>query len=165
MYCWCLLQKKLARVFQAITRISLFSLLDSSVPLEWVCPSLAFLIRLRQFFFFSFIRSYFYWTLDLSHRFFWVSCRATQEDELGELYLTNIDFLKNGVPASIIATLVSFVQHQIRALKNITCFLFKGRCDGWIPTDETHRVRGSTWKIMFKPRNWHWFLDCELMRS
>lgn len=32
--------------------------------------------------------------------------RATQEDELGELYLTNIDFLKNGVPSSIIATLV-----------------------------------------------------------
>jgi len=31
---------------------------------------------------------------------------ATQEDELGELYLTNIDFLKNGVPASIIATIV-----------------------------------------------------------
>ncbi|KAF8193323.1 SPX domain-containing protein [Pholiota molesta] len=31
---------------------------------------------------------------------------ATQEDELGELYLSNIDFLKNGVPASVIATLV-----------------------------------------------------------
>ncbi|KAF9522838.1 SPX domain-containing protein [Crepidotus variabilis] len=31
---------------------------------------------------------------------------ATQENELGELYLTNVDFLKNGVPASIIATLV-----------------------------------------------------------
>jgi len=31
---------------------------------------------------------------------------ATQEDELGQLYLSNIDFLKNGVPASIIATLV-----------------------------------------------------------
>jgi len=31
---------------------------------------------------------------------------ATQEDELGALYLTNVDFLKNGVPASIIATLV-----------------------------------------------------------
>ncbi|KAF5342210.1 hypothetical protein D9611_001188 [Ephemerocybe angulata] len=31
---------------------------------------------------------------------------ATQEDELGTLYLTNMDFLKNGVPASIIATLV-----------------------------------------------------------
>ena len=25
---------------------------------------------------------------------------------MGQLYLTNIDFLKNGVPASIIATLV-----------------------------------------------------------
>ncbi|KAJ7257685.1 SPX domain-containing protein [Mycena rebaudengoi] len=32
--------------------------------------------------------------------------RATQEDELGVLYLSNVDFLKNGVPASIIATLV-----------------------------------------------------------
>ncbi|PPQ65178.1 hypothetical protein CVT24_011055 [Panaeolus cyanescens] len=31
---------------------------------------------------------------------------ATQEDELGEPYLTNVDFLKNGVPASIIATVV-----------------------------------------------------------
>ncbi|KAL4062174.1 SPX domain-containing protein [Scleroderma citrinum] len=31
---------------------------------------------------------------------------ATQEDDLGRLYLTNVDFLKNGVPASIIATLV-----------------------------------------------------------
>jgi len=31
---------------------------------------------------------------------------ATQEDELGELYLSNMDFLKNGVPASMIATLV-----------------------------------------------------------
>ncbi|KAJ6489019.1 SPX domain-containing protein [Mycena sanguinolenta] len=31
---------------------------------------------------------------------------ATQEDDLGVLYLSNIDFLKNGVPASIIATLV-----------------------------------------------------------
>jgi len=31
---------------------------------------------------------------------------ATVEDELGELYLSNVDFLKNGVPASIVATLV-----------------------------------------------------------
>ncbi|KAK7442505.1 low-affinity phosphate transporter [Stygiomarasmius scandens] len=31
---------------------------------------------------------------------------ATQEDELGELYLSNVDFLKNGIPASVIATLV-----------------------------------------------------------
>lgn len=34
------------------------------------------------------------------------SISATQENELGELYLSNVDFLKNGVPASIIATLV-----------------------------------------------------------
>ena len=33
--------------------------------------------------------------------------RATQEDELGQLYLSNVDFLKNGVPASIVATFVS----------------------------------------------------------
>ncbi|KAF8547929.1 Sodium/sulfate symporter [Imleria badia] len=31
---------------------------------------------------------------------------AAQEDDLGQVYLTNIDFLKNGIPASIIATLV-----------------------------------------------------------
>ncbi|KAF8992369.1 SPX domain-containing protein [Cyathus striatus] len=31
---------------------------------------------------------------------------ATQENELGELYLSNVDFLKNGVPASIVATIV-----------------------------------------------------------
>ncbi len=35
-----------------------------------------------------------------------LSFSATQENELGELYLSNVDFLKNGVPASIIATLV-----------------------------------------------------------
>lgn len=34
-------------------------------------------------------------------------CRANQEDDLGQLYLTNVDFLKNGVPASIIAAFVS----------------------------------------------------------
>ena len=31
---------------------------------------------------------------------------ATQEDEMGQLYLTNVDFLKNGVPASVLAALV-----------------------------------------------------------
>jgi len=31
---------------------------------------------------------------------------ANQEDEMGQLYLSNIDFLKNGVPASIIAMMV-----------------------------------------------------------
>ena len=32
--------------------------------------------------------------------------RATQEDEMGQLYLTNVDFLKNGIPASVMAALV-----------------------------------------------------------
>ncbi|KDQ19282.1 hypothetical protein BOTBODRAFT_434350 [Botryobasidium botryosum FD-172 SS1] len=31
---------------------------------------------------------------------------ATQEDDMGQRYLSNMDFLKNGVPASIIATVV-----------------------------------------------------------
>jgi len=31
---------------------------------------------------------------------------ATQEDDMGQLYLSNIDFLKCGIPASIIAALV-----------------------------------------------------------
>ncbi|KAG8690610.1 low-affinity phosphate transporter [Ceratobasidium sp. 423] len=31
---------------------------------------------------------------------------ATQEDEMGKVYLSNTDFLKNGVPASIVATMV-----------------------------------------------------------
>ncbi|KAH8094497.1 Sodium/sulfate symporter [Cristinia sonorae] len=31
---------------------------------------------------------------------------ATQEDDMGQLYLSNIDFLKNGIPASVIATAV-----------------------------------------------------------
>jgi phosphate transporter len=31
---------------------------------------------------------------------------ATQEDDLGVPYLTNVDFLKNGIPASVFATLV-----------------------------------------------------------
>lgn len=34
------------------------------------------------------------------------SSRAAQEDDLGQVYLTNVDFLKNGIPASIIAALV-----------------------------------------------------------
>ncbi|CAE6454918.1 unnamed protein product [Rhizoctonia solani] len=31
---------------------------------------------------------------------------ATQEDEMGKMYLSNTDFLKNGVPASVVATMV-----------------------------------------------------------
>jgi hypothetical protein len=36
----------------------------------------------------------------------WYACwiaRVAQEDNLGQFYLMNIDFLKNGIPASIIA--------------------------------------------------------------
>jgi len=29
---------------------------------------------------------------------------------MGQLYLTNVDFLKNGVPASVIAALVCFIR-------------------------------------------------------
>ncbi|QRW17947.1 transport protein [Rhizoctonia solani] len=31
---------------------------------------------------------------------------ATQEDEMGKVYLSNTDFLKNGVPASVVATMI-----------------------------------------------------------
>ncbi|KAJ7859429.1 hypothetical protein B0H13DRAFT_1640054, partial [Mycena leptocephala] len=38
---------------------------------------------------------------------------ATQEDDLGVLYLSNVEFLKNGVPASIIATVVSLPEPSL----------------------------------------------------
>ena len=41
---------------------------------------------------------------------------ATQEDEMGQLYLSNVDFLKNGVPASIIATMVRDQSSSLTAL-------------------------------------------------
>ena len=47
---------------------------------------------------------HFVW-LALMRRIYWFA-RAAQEDDLGQVYLTNVDFLKNGIPASIIATLV-----------------------------------------------------------
>jgi phosphate transporter len=37
------------------------------------------------------------------------SVSATQEDEVGQLYLSNVDFLKNGIPASVIAALVRVI--------------------------------------------------------
>jgi hypothetical protein len=37
------------------------------------------------------------------------SNRATQEDEMGQRYLANVDFLKTGVPASIVAATVNIV--------------------------------------------------------
>ena len=44
---------------------------------------------------------------------------ATQEDELGQLYLSNVDFLKNGVPASIIATFVSDLSGTCRTFLDL----------------------------------------------
>ena len=38
---------------------------------------------------------------------------AAQEDDLGQAYLTNVDFLKNGIPASIIATLVRILNRTL----------------------------------------------------
>ena len=45
-------------------------------------------------------------------------CRATQEDDMGQLYLSNIDFLKNGVPASIVATAVSDIRLDVTRRAN-----------------------------------------------
>ena len=53
-------------------------------------------------------RVLFYSSAEPEHMSTWGLYSATQEDELGQLYLSNVDFLKNGVPASIIAALVSF---------------------------------------------------------
>jgi len=65
---------------------------------------------------------------------------ATQENEMGELYLTNIDFLKNGVPSSIIATLVLYrlSESQGRCLTSI--FVTVGRIHRWVCANEGHRV-------------------------
>ena len=57
-------------------------------------------------------------------------CRATQEDDMGQLYLTNVDFLKNGVPASIIAMLVSYSCRE--HLISPQCCEFQGRFDNWL---------------------------------
>ncbi|KAF8468533.1 SPX-domain-containing protein [Russula ochroleuca] len=48
---------------------------------------------------------------------------ATQEDEMGQLYLTNVDFLKNGVPASVIAALV-VASLGYALMKLIGCIVF-----------------------------------------
>lgn len=46
--------------------------------------------------------------------------RATQEDDMGQLYLSNIDFLKNGVPASIIAMLVGLTHSAMSLFAHIS---------------------------------------------
>lgn len=56
---------------------------------------------------------------------------------MGQLYLSNIDFLKNGVPASVIATLVSVD----RCWKRRSLTLYSGCGDAGIRAHEAHRVR------------------------
>lgn len=44
---------------------------------------------------------------------------------MGQLYLTNIDFLKNGVPASIIAALVSHLHERLPSILLIHGVVFR----------------------------------------
>lgn len=64
------------------------------------------------------------------------NCSATQEDDMGQLYLSNIDFLKNGVPASIIATAVS--RSSIECVYEID--FSAGCCYRWLRPHEGHWV-------------------------
>jgi uncharacterized membrane protein YczE len=66
---------------------------------------------------------------------------ATQEDELGELYLSNVDFLKNGVPASIIATAVS--TGGVVRPGTWVLMLCLGRCHSWLRSHEGYWVCGT----------------------
>lgn len=65
--------------------------------------------------------------------------RATQEDELGQLYLSNIDFLKNGIPASIIATLVT--NSSSVSCSRSMLIHGAGRRDRWISSHASNWVR------------------------
>ncbi len=57
---------------------------------------------------------------------------------MGQLYLSNVDFLKNGVPASIIAT---FVRSPLLALSSVPLIHYaSGRCHSRILAHESHRV-------------------------
>lgn len=69
--------------------------------------------------------------------------RATQENELGELYLSNVDFLKNGVPASIVATVVRVI-YCVWIIYRLLTNPATGCLDRRILTDEAHWVSRST---------------------
>lgn len=66
---------------------------------------------------------------------------AAQEDDLGRLYLSNVDFLKNGVPASIIATLVRSASYNLAILLDALL----GRCYRWVRSHESHWVCSPYW--------------------
>ena len=64
---------------------------------------------------------------------------------MGQLYLSNIDFLKNGVPASVIATLVSVD----RSRKECRLTLCLGCSNAGICAYEAHRVRVFLFQVTY----------------
>ena len=74
-------------------------------------------------------------------------CRATQEDDMGQLYLSNIDFLKNGVPASIVATAVSDIRLDVTGVRILN--FSAGRCYRWIFPHVGHWVSSSAAHYLF----------------
>ena len=69
-----------------------------------------------------------------------LNARATQEDEMGQLYLTNVDFLKNGVPASVIAALVRPFIAIILDMQHTNWIALLGGRIAWLCADEGCRV-------------------------
>ena len=79
---------------------------------------------------------------------------ATQEDELGQLYLSNMDFFKNGVPASVIAALVGFsriysgdrrglILHLLSQVVATVGFLLMKAIGSVLPFPEEQSFRGT----------------------
>lgn len=108
---WCRLRKKLRIISRVIISVFWYSLPAWYARPEWACLSQDFLTRQRA-----------YWNHKLySFNTLLIPCfSATQEDDMGQLYLSNVDFLKNGVPASIIAALVSLSLCKSIALAVLT---------------------------------------------
>ena len=59
---------------------------------------------------------------------------------MGQLYLSNVDFLKNGVPASIIATMVRSLFSIVGDKKMMIFSAVIGRRYSWLFIDVGHRV-------------------------
>jgi hypothetical protein len=60
---------------------------------------------------------------------------------MGQLYLTNVDFLKNGIPASVMAALVCVT---LLSSSSVDRTLIAGTIGGriaWVCIDETYWVR------------------------
>ena len=59
---------------------------------------------------------------------------------MGQLYLTNVDFLKNGVPASVIAALVRPFIAIILDMQHTNWIALLGGRIAWLCADEGCRV-------------------------